>query len=288
MEREHILNMSKVGYTRHHGDRPLLHDINLRLKSGEWVSLVGRNGSGKSTLIKLINGLLPHSSGAITVNGQRLGPDTLFNIRKQVGMLFQNPDNQFVGMTVMEDIVFALENQGRDRAMMQRQLAEVTYRMGIGSLLARHPSELSGGQKQRAALAAVLAMEPRLLVLDEATSMLDEQARQELVAVLQELKTQGQVTILSVTHDVEEMLVSDRIVALIDGTIGADGAPCEVLCRPEVLQACQLKQPFLLELCHELRGRGIPVPLTGDVTTLMEALWAYDSNALLSATRQQG
>lgn len=287
MERDHILDMRNVGYARQHGDPPLLQDVNLRLSPGEWVSLVGRNGSGKSTLIKLINGLLPLSSGTIQVNGQTLRQDTLFSIRQQVGMLFQNPDNQFVGMTVMEDIVFALENQGRDRETMQHQLSEAARRMGIGALLNRHPSELSGGQKQRAALAAVLAMEPKLVILDEATSMLDEQARQELVAILQELKAQGQVTILSVTHDVEEMLASDRVLALMDGKIGVEGPPCEVLCMPEVLEACHLKQPFLLELCHELRSRGIPVPLTGDVTTLLEALWAYDSNRLLTATRQQ-
>lgn len=274
-----MVEMEQVVYSRTPGATPLLRDITFRLNAGEWASLVGGNGSGKSTLVRLLNGLLPAGGGRIRVDGIPLTARTVQEIRERVGIVFQNPDNQFVGMTVRDELAFGMENRGVDRPAMQRRLREYAERLGIVHLLDRHPGQLSGGQKQRVAVASVLAMEPKLVILDEAASMLDERSKRELLDLLREMKASGRYTLLSVTHDTEEMLASDRLLLLANGTIAADGRPRALLQHDDLLRLGGLRPAFLQRLGGELRRRGLDPGLDPfEEERMVEALWASISS----------
>ncbi len=199
------------GYDPEH---PILQNITLSISQGQWVSLVGPNGCGKSTLVKLLNALLPKSAGEIVVSGMQLSEETIGSIRQCIGMVFQNPDNQFIGATVEEDILFGLEGLCLLYEEMAERLHSYTKRLGINHLLSKHPGELSGGQKQRVAIASILAMEPGIVIFDEASSMLDEGSRNDLLGILQDMRAEGKYTILMITHDADEILASDRVLAL--------------------------------------------------------------------------
>ncbi|WP_044879513.1 ATP-binding cassette domain-containing protein [Paenibacillus sp. IHBB 10380] len=254
-------------------DRPVLEDISLSIPQGQWVTLVGANGCGKSTLVKLINGLLPMTDGQISVEGMALIPATIGDIRKKVGMVFQNPDNQFIGATVEEDIVFGLEGQCLSIEEMEKRLASYAIKLGITELLHKHPSELSGGQKQRVAIASILAMEPEVVILDEASSMLDERTRNELTTIVSEMHQSGQYTILSITHDAEEIAASERVLALHEGKLIADISPAELFQNDELLQKCHLIAPFAVRLRNELHRRGIDLLDLGCDKELWEEIW---------------
>lgn len=264
--------------------RPAVDGVSLHVPEGQWVAVAGPNGSGKSTLLRLMNGLLPARDGAIRVDGIELGRETVWEVRARIGFVFQNPESQSVGQTVAEDIVFGLENMRLDRQTMRERLHAWADRLGVAELLERHPGRLSGGQQQRVALAAVLAMEPRVLLLDEATSMLDESSRFELLNLLRELRAAGGYTIVSVTHDWDELAAADRVVALREGRIFADGAPRDVLADEGALAACRLRAPYARVLGAALRGRGIDVFEDGgwwspaDEERMVSTLWSYASS----------
>ncbi|GGH37955.1 ATP-binding cassette domain-containing protein [Paenibacillus segetis] len=241
-------------------EHPVLSDVTLSITSGSWVSLVGANGSGKSTLAKLLGGLLAVSAGKIIVEGTPLQRETASQIMPRIGMVFQNPDNQFIGATVEEDIAFGLEGQCLPRTEMVARVNRYAQKLGIEHLLSKHPSELSGGQKQRVAVAAILAMEPAIIIFDEASSMLDEQARGELLKILQEMRSSGKYTMVSITHDAEEIMASDRAIVLRDGTIAADLDPNSLFRDEELLNSCRLIAPYHIRLIEELERRGIRVP----------------------------
>lgn len=260
-----IVEMERVSFTYNVDKGPVLRDISLRIARGEWVSIVGRNGSGKSSLVRLLNGLLTASAGRIVIGGLPLDSDQIPLVRQQIGYVFQNPDNQFVGLSVLDELAFGLENLGLDRSVMQERVKRYAEQLQITHLLDRHPGQLSGGQKQRVAVASILAMEPEIIVLDEATSMLDEKSKTELLALFRELKASGRYTIIAVTHDTEEMLASDRLLALADGTIAAQGAPQELLVQDELMAACGIRPPFLLRLSRLLGGL-LPDGATGKTT----------------------
>lgn len=274
-----MLKLHDVSYVPYKGTEPILEQINFSIPHGQWVSIVGRNGSGKSTLIRLLNGLLPHTSGTITVDGLILNEQTIWDIRTRVGMVFANPDNQFVGTTVAEDIVFGLENLCLSRDEMKERLHHYATMLKVDALLDRHPSTLSGGQKQRVAIAAILACEPKLIVFDEPTSMLDEASRSEVLEMMHMLKASGRYTIITVTHEHAELFASDRAIAIADGTIIADDKPARVLAQEHVLNACRLNMPYTLKLCNQLREKGIDIGTHIDADEVVKALWAYTLRA---------
>ncbi|WP_110930296.1 ATP-binding cassette domain-containing protein [Paenibacillus bouchesdurhonensis] len=238
-------------------DNPVLDEVTLRIASGSWVSIVGPNGCGKSTLAKLLGGLLAVNSGTITVEGRELTRESVWDIRPRIGMVFQNPDNQFIGATVEEDIAFGLEGRCLARGEMRERVQRYAEKLEISDLLSKHPSELSGGQKQRVALASILAMEPGIVIFDEASSMLDEKARGELLQIWQDMRKSGDYTLISITHDAEEIMASDRAIMLRGGAIAADRAPSELFEDEELLQACRLIAPYRVRLQQELRKRGM-------------------------------
>ncbi len=268
-----MIELNQVSYTGRDENKPLLHRISFNIQEGQWVSIIGKNGCGKSTLVKLLNRLLPSSGGSIIIDGMELTPLTVGSIREQVGMVFPNPDNQFVGLTVMDDMVFGLENRCLDLKLMQERVAHYADKLQITHLLDRHPSQLSGGQKQRAALAAVLAMEPRIVIFDEATSMLDEKSKHDMIQMMQDMKKSGQYTLISVTHDHDEITASDRVLALVDGAIGADCKPQDIWTQDRLLEACGLKPSFLVQLGRELQHRGIEISPHLQEKEVIDALW---------------
>lgn len=283
---KHAVLLEHVYYGQ--GCTNVLKDVSLAIPHGQWVCIAGRNGSGKSTLIRLLNGLLLMSRGRILINGLEQNGRTLGDIRRQIGMVFANPDDQFVGLTVEDDIAFGLENLCLSREEMMQRIQTYAERLNIVHLLNRHPATLSGGQKQRAAIAAVLAMEPSIIVLDEAASMLDEKAKHELLDFMREMHAEGRYTLISITHDVEEMAEADRMMILDGGMLTADGSPRELLLREDLLQRCRLKAPYALQLCRELKERGIDIGELVREKEVQEALWSYHSKRLLTATGTGG
>lgn len=240
---------------------PVIQGISAQITQGTWVSLVGANGSGKSTLAKLAGGLLTPKQGIVRIEGEELNAASLRRLRGRIGMVFQNPDNQFIGTTVEEDIAFGLEGLCLSRSEMRERVAEYAKRLNIADLLAKHPAELSGGQKQRVALASVLAMKPNIVIFDEASSMLDEKARHELLDLLVELRQSEAYTLISITHDADEVLQSDRVLVLDQGRIKADLLPEELFGQSELLASCRLVAPFRAQLKTALANRGLELAM---------------------------
>ncbi len=268
-----MIQFDQVSYTGRHVDSPILLPLSFRIPAGQWVSIVGKNGCGKSTLVKLMNRLLPSSGGRIVIGGLELTTQTVGNVREQIGMVFPNPDNQFVGLTVMDDMVFGLENRCLDLMTMKERVAHYADKLQVTHLLERHPNQLSGGQKQRAALAAVLAMEPSIVIFDEATSMLDEKSKHEMIQIMHDMKSSGLYTLISVTHDHDEIIATDRVMALVDGAIVADCKPHELWTQDDLLESCGLKPTFLVQLIRELQRRGIELDPHLHEKEVIDALW---------------
>jgi len=234
-------------------------DITFHVKRGEWLSIVGHNGSGKSTTVRLIDGLLEAESGEIVIDGQRLTEENVWNIRRQIGMVFQNPDNQFVGATVEDDVAFGLENQGLSRQEMKKRVEEALDLVGMLDFKKREPARLSGGQKQRVAIAGVVALRPAILILDEATSMLDPEGRRELIETVKGIRKDYDVTVISITHDLEEVAMSDRVLIMKKGSIESTSSPRELFSRND-LDQIGLDDPFSNQLKHSLSQNGYDLP----------------------------
>ena len=234
-------------------------DITFHVKRGEWLSIVGHNGSGKSTTVRLIDGLLEAESGEIVIDGQRLTEENVWNIRRQIGMVFQNPDNQFVGATVEDDVAFGLENQGLLRQEMKKRVEEALDLVGMLDFKKREPARLSGGQKQRVAIAGVVALRPAILILDEATSMLDPEGRRELIETVQGIRKDYDMTVISITHDLEEVAMSDRVLVMKKGSIESTSSPRELFSRND-LDQIGLDDPFANQLKNSLSQNGYDLP----------------------------
>ena len=234
-------------------------DITFHVKRGEWLSIVGHNGSGKSTTVRLIDGLLEAESGEIVIDGQRLTEENVWNIRRQIGMVFQNPDNQFVGATVEDDVAFGLENQGLSRQEMKKRVEEALALVGMLDFKKREPARLSGGQKQRVAIAGVVALRPAILILDEATSMLDPEGRRELIETVKGIRKDYDMTVISITHDLEEVAMSDRVLVMKKGEIESTSSPRELFSRND-LDQIGLDDPFANQLKHSLNQNGYDLP----------------------------
>jgi len=234
-------------------------DITFHVKRGEWLSIVGHNGSGKSTTVRLIDGLLEAESGEIVIDGQRLTEENIWNIRRQIGMVFQNPDNQFVGATVEDDVAFGLENQGLSRQEMKKRVEEALDLVGMLDFKKREPARLSGGQKQRVAIAGVVALRPAILILDEATSMLDPEGRRELIETVKGIRKDYDITVISITHDLEEVAMSDRVLVMKKGEIESTSSPRELFSRND-LDQIGLDAPFSNQLKHSLSQNDYDLP----------------------------
>ena len=234
-------------------------DITFHVKRGEWLSIVGHNGSGKSTTVRLIDGLLEAESGEIVIDDQRLTEENIWNIRRQIGMVFQNPDNQFVGATVEDDVAFGLENQGLSRQEMKKRVEEALALVGMLDFKKREPARLSGGQKQRVAIAGVVALRPAILILDEATSMLDPEGRRELIETVKGIRKDYDMTVISITHDLEEVAMSDRVLVMKKGEIESTSSPRELFSRND-LDQIGLDDPFANQLKHSLSQNGYDLP----------------------------
>nr|WP_232699822.1 energy-coupling factor transporter ATPase [Brevibacillus daliensis] len=252
---------------------PVLQNVSFSIKKGSFVSIIGHNGSGKSTIAKLINALLVPSEGAIIVSGFSTSEqEYLWEIRQQVGMVFQNPDNQIVGTIVEDDVAFGLENLGIEREEMRKRIDESLAAVKMSAYLKSQPQRLSGGQKQRVAIAGILAMRPSIIILDEATAMLDPQGRKEVMQLVHQLHLEEGFTIVNITHFPEETLGSDRIIVMEQGKIYADGTPSEVYADVEGLLAIGLDVPFAVRLHHFLQQHGFSLSTVLDQEELVDEL----------------
>jgi energy-coupling factor transport system ATP-binding protein len=254
-------------------DTPVLRDVNLVIDRGSFVTVIGHNGSGKSTLAKLMNGLLLPTEGAVIVSGfDTKNGETLWEVRRHVGMVFQNPDNQIVGTTVEDDVAFGLENLGVEPSEMRRRIDEALQSVGMEKHVRDQPHRLSGGQKQRVAIAGIIAMRPSLIILDEATAMLDPQGRKEVMALTRRLNREEGITIVNITHFPEEAIHSDRVIVMKMGEICMDGTPADVFQQVERLQAAGLDVPFAVRLRHALVTQGVDLPPVLHQEELVESL----------------
>lgn len=243
----------------HHADDYILKDVTFHVKQGEWLSIVGHNGSGKSTTIRLIDGLLEAESGEIIIDGDKLTLENVWEKRQHIGMVFQNPDNQFVGATVEDDVAFGLENQGMDYQIMFDRVQEALDIVGMQDFKEREPARLSGGQKQRVAIAGVVALRPDIIILDEATSMLDPEGRLELIQTVKKIKDRHGMTVISITHDLDEVALSDRVLVMKEGQAESTSTPSELFSRVD-LEDLGLDEPFTNQVKATLLDSGFQLP----------------------------
>ena len=255
-----VVKLSHIDFRYYGSEVNSLTDVSLEIKEGEWVAIIGPNGSGKSTLAKIMNGLLVPAAGQVTIKDLTIDEETVWEARRSVGMVFQNPDNQFVGSTVEDDVAFGLENNGVPRQEMITRIEEALAEVRMSEFKGKEPARLSGGQKQRVALASILALRPDIIILDEATSMLDPNGRQEVIAAIRKIKERFNLTVISITHDLDEASLADRILMMQGGRLVQDKKPEEIFLMGEQLVAQGLDVPFSQKLKDALADRGLNVP----------------------------
>lgn len=258
MKKDHIISISDLLFSYNQKQKtPTINHLSLDIKRGEWISIIGHNGSGKSTTVRLVDGLLEADSGQIIVDGVTLTEETVWDIRHKIGMVFQNPDNQFVGATVEDDVAFGLENKGVPYDEMKSRVNKALKVVGMADFKSREPARLSGGQKQRVAIAGVVAMEPDIIILDEATSMLDPEGRIDLVQTIRSIRTHYPMTVISITHDLEEVAMSDRVVVMKSGEVESISTPSELFARGNELLKLGLDIPFSSRLLKKVQDKGL-------------------------------
>lgn len=254
-------------------EKDVVNDVSLKIFQGSYVSVIGHNGSGKSTFAKLIAGLLEAQAGEIFIFDRQLNEKNLASIRHDLGIVFQNPDNQFIGSTVRDDIAFGLENREVDPKKMDEIIEHFAHEVRMDEFLDKEPTNLSGGQKQRVAIAGVLALNPKIVILDEATAMLDPKGKREIGEIVKRMKQDNQeLTVISITHDIEETLTSDEIVVFSEGKIILQGTPREVYQHAEVLHSISLDLPFVYRLKSSLVAQGLEVS-GQDLESIAGELW---------------
>ena len=253
---------------------PTLKNINLTIEKGRFVSIVGHNGCGKSTIAKILVGLLMPKTGEILINGVLLTRKSVNQIRQKMALVFQNPDNQFIGATVEDDIAFGLENKCVKHEDMQNIINEYAEKVGMLGFLKKEPTMLSGGQKQRVAIAGALALNPEIIIFDESTSMLDPKGKKDIrELILKMRKNNPDLTVISITHDIEEAYESDEVIVMNEGEIVTFGNPKEVLKNKELMNKVGIEMPFILTIQDRFKKQGIGVPATNNIDELVEALW---------------
>ncbi|PAE14868.1 energy-coupling factor transporter ATPase [Virgibacillus sp. 7505] len=275
----HAIEFKNVSF-RYEEEQPyVLRNVSFQVEAGEWLAIIGHNGSGKSTIAKLMNGLLFPTEGEIIINGIPLNEENIWEIRRQVGMVFQNPDNQFVGTTVRDDVAFGLENCGVPRSEMMNRITSSLEQVRMQDYLLHEPYRLSGGQKQRVAIAGVLAISPSVIILDEATAMLDPLGRKEILDTVHRVQAEQQLGLITITHDLNEVMQAHRVLVMNDGEIWTTTVPRELVKRETELQQIGLDVPFVTQLAHALERQGIILseqPI--DHEELLDALWTLHSD----------
>ena len=279
--KEYIIKTENLGFTYSDGDEnaaaeiPALSGVDISVSAGEYVAILGHNGSGKSTLAKLLNMILTPTVGRIYIDGkditaENISEDDVFDVRGKIGMVFQNPDNQLVATVVEEDVAFGPENLGLAREEIRRRVDESLSLVGMTDYSRHAPHKLSGGQKQRVAIAGIIAMKPRVIIFDESTAMLDPQGRHDVVDIMEKLNKEEGITILNITHYMEEAARADRVIVINDGKIALDGTPREVFGNVEKLRSMGLEAPQGNELILELKTAGLDI--NGDSLTEEECV----------------
>ncbi|MBC6341518.1 energy-coupling factor transporter ATPase [Lactobacillus kimbladii] len=263
MANDNIIKIKNVSFSYPESDTPAIDNISFNVRRGSWTSIIGHNGSGKSTIIRLINGLLvPDESGSplIEVDGIKLTDDTVWEVRNRVGIVFQNPDNQFVGATVADDVAFGLENRGIPHSEMVKIVPEAIKAVGMSEYANSEPANLSGGQKQRVAIAGILAIKPKIIVLDEATSMLDPEGRNQILSIVQDMKDKYDLTVISITHDIDEANLADQVLVMNDGKLITQGSTKTVFSQVSLLKSIGLDVPFFEQIKEKLQQDAIKLP----------------------------
>ena len=255
------------------GEHDAVSNVSFNIEKGSYTTIIGHNGSGKSTIAKLLVGLLEKKNGTIMIEDLELNQDNLIKIRNKIGIVFQNPDNQFIGSTVRDDIAFGLENHCVKQQDMDPIINEYAAKVNMTEFLDSEPTHLSGGQKQRVAIAGVLAMHPDIIIFDESTSMLDPQGKDEIKKFIYHLHENKELTIISITHDIEEVSSSDHVIVMNDGKVVMDGKPDDVLYRTNELVKIQLDVPFALKLQSALAKKGVNVGKCLDLESLVDEIW---------------
>ena len=250
----------------------VVKNVSLSIKKGSYTTIIGHNGSGKSTIAKLMMGLLEKNSGEIYVEGMELNLENLYKIREKLGIVFQNPDNQFIGSTVRDDIAFGLENHCIPHEQMDPLILKFAEKVGMLNYLDSEPTKLSGGQKQRVAIAGVLAMAFDIIIFDEATSMLDPQGKKEINELIDEIHREKNMTIISITHDIEEAVKSDYVIVMDNGKVAMEGKPEDILLKEKQLIDMKLDIPFTLKLKNELKKQGVDVKTQLQMEGMVETL----------------
>ena len=258
---EEIVQLNNISFSYSEEDlRPALNNVSLSINRGEWIAVIGPNGSGKSTLAKTINGLIEADAGEVIIGGTKLTEESVWDVRRKVGMVFQNPDNQFVGSTVQDDVAFGLENIGVPREEMLERVAKAVKVVNMADFMDKEPARLSGGQKQRVAIAGIIALAPDIIILDEATTMLDPKGRREVIETIQQLKKEQNLTVISITHDIDEAAKANRIFVMQAGELKRIGTPEEIFAVGADIIDMGLDIPFPEKLKYQLARQGLAVP----------------------------
>jgi len=276
--RKRMIEFRNVSF-RYGDEQPwVLKNVSFEIYEKEWIAIIGHNGSGKSTIAKLLNGLLFPQKGEILIGGVQVNEKTIWDVRKEVGMVFQNPDNQFVGTTVQDDVAFGMENRGFSRKEMVNRIDATLKAVGMQDYLLTEPHRLSGGQKQRVAIASVLAISPKVLILDEATAMLDPRGRAEIMQTVADVQRQNELSLITITHDLQEVVQAERVIVMNEGEIWEEATPRDIFSRKDELTQIGLDVPFVAKLAEALKGKGISLtkePLNHE--ELLEDLWTLHS-----------
>lgn len=269
MDKIHVENLT-FSYDK---EKNAVENVSFSIKEGSYTTIIGHNGSGKSTIAKLLIGLLEKDHGNIFVDGEELTYESLFHIRNKVGIVFQNPDNQFIGATVADDIAFGLENHQVPTEKMQSIIEEYAKKVKMTRYLQSEPTRLSGGQKQRVAIAGVLAMQPSIIIFDESTSMLDPQGKAEINELIQQIHKDSKITMVSITHDIEEVSKSDHVVVMDKGHVVMEGKPEEILVKEKELLNLHLDIPFALKFVNALKEEQVELSPCITMERVVEELW---------------
>ncbi|BDR60879.1 energy-coupling factor transporter ATPase [Lactobacillus xylocopicola] len=279
---DQIIKIRNVSFTYPEAKTPAIDNLSFDIEHGSWTSIIGHNGSGKSTIIRLLNGLLvpdETSKAKIEIDGTVLNDDTVWNIRDKIGVVFQNPDNQFVGATVADDVAFGLENRGVPRSEMVKLVPAAIAAVGMTDYTNAEPASLSGGQKQRVAIAGILAIRPQIIVLDEATAMLDPEGRDQILGIVREMKEEYDLTVISITHDIDEANLADQVLVMNDGQLITQGRTTEIFTQTKLLKELGLDVPFFTQVKAALVTAGVPIPpIVNSEKELIKFLCQLNSN----------
>ena len=263
MTTDNIIKIKNISFTYPESDSPAIDQLSFEIPRGSWTSIIGHNGSGKSTIVRLINGLLvpnENEDSFIEVDGTKLTDDSVWDIRNKVGVVFQNPDNQFVGATVADDVAFGLENRGVPRSEMVKIVPEAIKAVGMTDYTHTEPANLSGGQKQRVAIAGIIAIRPKVIILDEATSMLDPEGRDRILKTVHQMQDDYNLTVIAITHDIDEASLADNVIVMDDGHLITQGIPKDVFAQAKLLKEIGLDIPFYMQVKQALLEDEFPIP----------------------------